>query len=180
MKYLLTAILTVVLSAAAWADDVCLADGRALVGIAREESARWVVRTRLGDFGIPKGDVLSVVPGRTLLHDYDERLAELYGCPAAREVFDLALWAQRQGLVRYVNRLRTWTLELDPDHAEARRLLGYVRYDGRWILSSERDALLLSLNLYCKRVPESRAKTHQRPRRSLETTPYTLGIPMTQ
>lgn len=180
MKSLLTGLLTLCSAALARADDVLLTNGRTLVGIAHEESAQWVVRTRFGDFRIPKDEVQSVVPGRTALHEYDERIAEQYGCPCASEMFDLALWAQQEGLIRYVNRLLTRTLELDPDHPEARRLLGYVRYEGRWVTSSERSALRATLALTENCAPARRAKVQVRRTAPLETTPFTLGIPRTQ
>src|SRR5258706_9751249 len=116
MKPWLTALLIAGLAATADADIVQLLDGRTLVGIAQTESGSMVVRTRHGDIRIPECEVLSVVPGRTVLHEYDERVAALYGCPTAYEVFELALWAQQQGLIRYVHHLLTWTLNIAPDH----------------------------------------------------------------
>jgi len=178
MRYWLTALLILCSTGVASADGVLLTNGRTLVGIAHEESNRWVVRTRHGDFRVPKSDVQSVALGRTSLHEFDERITELFGCPTASEVFDLALWTQKQGLIRYVNGLLKRTIDLDPDHPEARWMLGFVRIRERWVPASERDASLAALRL--PTALDCHVKARPKRRASLETTPYTLGIPMTQ
>lgn len=178
MKVLSTALLIAGLSSAAWADDVLLTNGRTLTGIAREEGGRVVVETRLGDIGVPRSEVQSIKPGRTPIHEYQERAERLNGCSNASEAFDLAMWAQDQGLVRYVNPLLQRTLEADPNHAEARKLLGFVQWKGHWIRSSERDAIMAVQE-------QHRAATARKPatvpvRRTtpnVERTPYQLGIP---
>jgi hypothetical protein len=178
MKYLATALLTLGLSSLALADEVLLTNGRTLVGIAHDEPNRVLVETRLGDIGIPHSDVKSIVPGKTSIHEYQERLSALGPRPSAADVFELALWAQNEGLVRYVNGLLQRTIDIDPNHAETRKLLDYVRYEGRWIKSSERDAVMA--------VEEKHQAARKRPatvpiRRTtakIERTPYWLGIPL--
>jgi hypothetical protein len=181
MKYFWTALLTAGLSGAAMADDVLLTNGRTLVGIAREEPGRVVIETRLGDIGIPRDQVQSIATGRTPIHEYKERLANLdNGCASAAETFELAEWARSQGLVRYVNGLLQRTIESDPDHAEARRLLGFVRHEDRWVPASERRAVQQ------EEERRHRTQTASRPAPTLpirrttprpEETPYSLGIP---
>lgn len=178
MNYLSTAVMILALSSAALADDVLLTNGNTLTGIAREDGGRVVVETRLGDIGVPRSEVRSIKPGRTPIHEYRERAERLNACSNASEIFDLATWAQEQGLVRFVNPLLQQTIEADPDHAEARRLLGFVRWEGRWIRSSERSAVMAVQD-------QHRAATARKPatvpiRRttsSVERTPYQLGIP---
>jgi len=180
MKYFWTAFLTAGLSGAALADDVLLTNGRTLVGVVREEPGRVVVETRLGDIGIPRDQVQSINPGRTPIHEYKERLAVVEGgCASAAEIFELAEWAREQGLVRYVNGLLQRTIEADADHADARRLLGFVRYEGRWVSASERQAV--------RQEEDRRHRTEAaRPAPSVpirrttarpERTPYWLGMP---
>lgn len=181
MKYCLIALLTIGLARTAGADDILLTNGGALVGIAQLECDRWVLRTRCGNITLPNTEVKSVAPGRTLLHDYDDRLAALFcGCPTASEIFELAVWAQEQGLTRYVNSLLTMTLEVDPDHPEARCMLGFSMHRGGWLSSRGRDALRASAELKPMGATLRASQVRVRPSRSLETTPYTLGIPMTQ
>ncbi|TWT87500.1 hypothetical protein Mal64_30400 [Pseudobythopirellula maris] len=52
---------------------------------------------------------------------------------AAALRFDEAARAAAQGEPSRALSLATETLALDPDHAEARRVLGYERVDGRWL-----------------------------------------------
>ncbi len=179
MKYALTALLTLGLAGVARADEVRLTNGRTLVGIAHETDGRVVVETRLGDIGLPKAEVESIVPGRTSIHEYQERLAALDACGGAAEIFALAEWAQEQGLVRYVNGLLQRTLEADPDHAGARKLLGFVRWEGRWIPSRERDAVMAVQDQH-RTQAEAAKRTTAYVRRTTpkpERTPYWLGFP---
>jgi hypothetical protein len=180
MKYILIAYLTAAFCVVATADEVKLNNGRTLVGIARhEEPNRVVVETRFGDLRFPADQVQAIEPGRTDLHEYKERFDAIQGgCPSAADVFTLAQWAQEKGLVRYVNPLLTQTIELDPDHAEARHLLGYVKYEGNWMFPGERDAIVKSRAAEHRTMVE---KTKTRPVRRttapVEETPYSLGLP---
>ena len=178
MKYLATALLTVGLTSAAFADEVFLTNGRSLVGIVHNEPNRVLVETRLGDIGIPHADVKEVKPGKTPLHDYQERLAALGDKPSAPDVFALAMWAQDQGLVRYVNPLLQRTIELDPNHADARKMLDYVRYEGRWIRSRERSAVMaVQEQAQAARKPKPATVPIRRTTGQIERTPYWLGMP---
>ena len=91
------------------------------------------------------------------------RLAEAFG------------WARDQGLIRYVNQLLQRTIELDPDHAEARKLLGYVREGDCWISASERETLRSIRARSSPRAPTSAPTRRTNPK--VETVPYSLGIP---
>ena len=59
---------------------------------------------------VPADQVTSIVPGRTALHEYRERVAALGADAPASRVFETALWAQEQCLTRYVNPLLQWTI----------------------------------------------------------------------
>jgi hypothetical protein len=115
-----------------------------------------VVETGLGTITVPADQVSSIVPGRTPLHEYQERVAALGANPQVDAVFQTALWARDHHLTRYVNSLLQWTLALDPDHAQARTMLDYVRYEGRWIPSRERDELVAT------RVQQAHPDTERR------------------
>ena len=178
MKFVLTAVLAAGLTTVALADEVMLKNGRTLVGIARTEGPRVVVETRLGDIGFPKEEVRSIVPGQTPIHEYQERLQALGDSPQAADTFALAMWAHDQGLVRYVNGLLQKTIDLEPNHAEARKLLGFVKYGDCWVTSRDYDAVMAVENRHraakakpTPTVPVRRVK----PR--VEETPYQLGIP---
>jgi len=141
MKYGIAFVWVLCLSAAAAADEVKLKSGRVVEGIARQEPGQVVVETGLGTLTFPADQVSSIVPGRTALHEYQERIAALGQGPQVDAVFETALWARDHHLTRYVNTLLQWTLAIDPDHPQARKMLDYVKYEGRWIPSRERDEL---------------------------------------
>jgi len=138
MKYVFATALAVCLSAPAWAGEVKLKNGGVLKGLVREECGRVVVETESGTLIVPVDEVGSVVQDPVGLDEYQERVAELGRNPQAPAVFDLALWAKEHQLGPYVNTLLYWTLALDPDHPQARKMLNYVRYEGRWISGQER------------------------------------------
>lgn len=181
MKYILIAYLTAAFCVVATADEVKLTNGRTVVGIARhEEPNRVVVESRFGDLRFPADEVQAIEPGRTDIHEYKERFDAMQGgCPSAADVFTLAQWAQERGLLRYVHPLLTQTIELDPDHAEARRLLGYVHFEGNWMMKSQRDSIM-ALRQSEHRTVAARQKTVpvRRTTPKVEETPYTLGLPM--
>jgi len=55
--------------------------------------------------------------------------------------FSLALWADRNGLELDAKRLFGKVIRADPNHANARKRLGYVKYDGKWVKKSQVAAL---------------------------------------
>jgi hypothetical protein len=178
MKFIWIACLVACGSVVAFADEVKLNNGRSLHGIAHDEGDRWMVETRHGDLRMPKADVAAVVPGRTPMHEYQERIHELEsGCPTADQVYEFALWAQSEGLIRYVNALLNRVIDIDPDHRDARRLLGHVQHEGKWMGMAARDALVEVQQAVNRRAQKPRAQDPVR-RASIEETPYSLGLPL--
>lgn len=192
----LTALLT--LGGTAIADEIRLTNGGRLSGMAREEGDRVVVEMAAGTVILQRADVVAVTPGRTLLHEYEERLerAEANGDPSA--LFDLATWARDNELFRYVSPLLTRVVAAVPDHAEAHLLLGHVLYGGKWMTEDERfqargyvrfrgawmpieDRENVLRTEAAKRDDEQKAFLKRKElllaRRSTETVPYTLGLP---
>ena len=123
------------------ADEVRLKSGRTVDGIARQEPGRVIVETRLGTQTYPADEVQDIIPGRTPMHEYAERLAALGPSAKAEDVFALALWARDQGLVRYVQPLIQQTIRIDPNFAPAHRMLDQVQIGGRWMTRTEQNAL---------------------------------------
>jgi len=178
MKYILIAYLTAAFCVVATADEVKLKNGRTLTGIARhEEPNRVVVETRFGDIRVPETEVQAIEPGRSDLHEYKERLDALGGCPSAQQLFELAQWAEERGLTRYVNGLLMQVLQLEPDHAEARALLGYVRWEGNWMFPRERSTIVQAREAEHRTVAK-RTVPVRRTTRPVEETPYSLGLPL--
>lgn len=49
--------------------------------------------------------------------------------------FELAMWCRKHGMTKQMKDELKRTIELDPDHADARRELGFVRKNDRWVKS---------------------------------------------
>ncbi|MBI4564370.1 MAG: hypothetical protein HY716_06725 [Planctomycetes bacterium] len=200
MKYatlLLLAFLTP--SLAARADEVRLKNGGHIVGIAEVRGDQVTVEMPFGTATIPKTEVLEITPGRTILHEYREKYAKMSESGDATGFYELALWAEREGVSRHWKPLLQRVLALDPDHAGARGRLGYVLHDGRWITKTEyliatghvefhgrwmkpevRDAILTQeAETRLAEREHHQAPPRRSPARPVEYSPYPFGIPST-
>ena len=137
MRRLATLVLLLACSSAALADEILLRNGHKITGIEREEKDRIVIETGYGTVAFPRDQVVSVTKGETALHAWPIRYAEIEKSKDAKDFTKLAAWATENGMPRYVNGLMKRALELDPDNAEARANLGYVRHQGRWLTVAE-------------------------------------------
>jgi hypothetical protein len=173
-------VLGIVLAAtpAASADQVRLKSGEVVEGLSRREPGKVIVETRLGTLTYPADQVQDIAPGRTPMNDYVDRLTALGPSPKAVEVFALALWAREQGLVRYVHPLVEWTIRIDPNFAEAHRLLDEVQMNGQWVTRSERDARQAAATEALRKAehPERRS-TRVRPKPEMDPGYTYLGFP---
>jgi hypothetical protein len=129
------------LASAASADVFVLAGGGRLTGelLNPNESPRkqYVVQPAEGEkVTLDAAQVKKVLHPRPEEAEYERRAPS---CPDTVEAqWELAQWcrdhklsAQRQIHLRRV-------IELDPDHAEARRVMGYTKVDGKWVTHDER------------------------------------------
>ncbi|HEY3225658.1 MAG TPA: hypothetical protein VGK61_01525 [Planctomycetota bacterium] len=130
-------LLPAIFSSTARADEIQLRSGGKIVGIAREEKDRVIVETGYGTVAFPADQVMSITKGQTPLHAWPIRYAEIEKSRDARDFLKLAAWARENDLPKYVGGMLRRALELDPDSAEAREALGYVRHRGRWLTLRE-------------------------------------------
>jgi hypothetical protein len=106
----------------------------------RDESPRekYVIQTASGQLTLAKSQVEQVLHPRPAELEY-ERIASTFP-DTAEGHWKLAAWCQEQGLSAQRKTHLERILELDPDHAEARRLLGYSKgANGKW--STQEDTL---------------------------------------
>ena len=130
-------VLLFAIPASAAADEVVLRSGHKIVGIEHEEKDRIVIETGYGTVAFPRDQVVSVTKGRTPLHAWPVRYAEIEKSTNPRDFLQLAAWARENDLPRYVEGLLRRVLELDPENAEARAALGFVRHEGKWLTKAE-------------------------------------------
>ena len=55
----------------------------------------------------------------------------------AKGFYELAKWADENGLKTDSKRLARKVIKIDPEHVEARAMLGYQKYEGKWLTSRE-------------------------------------------
>lgn len=134
MNRLWMALFLVAATRSAPADEVQLANGRKLEGIViRKTASEVVVEVGAGTITLAAKDVSSISPGRTALHELNERLESVKNSRKASDHYELALWAKQKQLSRPVLSLSLKAVELDPEHAGARALLRHEKRDGRWL-----------------------------------------------
>lgn len=118
------------------ADTVFLKDGSQILDckILSESEASVSVRTPSGDMVVPRSQVFRIQKVKTVYDRFEEQRSRL----AANDVagfFKLAQWCRgTDGLRQEGDELLLKILELKPDHAATRRLLGHVQVDGKWVV----------------------------------------------
>lgn len=138
MKRLVTTALgCILLTAVARADVVVLKDGRQIEGTVIEQTdQRVVIQTRFGINEFSAAEVERVDRKATPQEEFKSRRASAEG--DAKALYELYLWAQGNGLKGEAKRVLRDVIEIDPDHENARKLLGYVRHDGEWMTAKEK------------------------------------------
>jgi hypothetical protein len=123
-------------AAAASADEVHLKDGGKLVGDATKVGDEYVVETPHGRSRVKASEVALVVEGRTAWDDYADKLKAASDDDAAAQLA-LGDWCRDAGLASNAKKHWTRAVAIDPDQAEARKRLGFVRHDDRWLTVDE-------------------------------------------
>ncbi len=135
MRVPVTAGILVCTLAPAPADTVRLKEGGIIADcmVAGEENDLVVIRTPGGRMGIPKEAIRAIEKGKTVFDAFQAKKKTIKMSIAA-SVFQLAQWCREKGLRIEMNESLERMIELDPEHAEARHLLGYAKIDGEWRL----------------------------------------------
>lgn len=125
----------------AGADRIWLTNGNYLDGESRDlGNGEIEIRSSIGALTVPKSRVARIES----FQSYEEIVAETLSRLAPDDVtgrYELAQWLREEGAETLARRLLEQVIALDPDHAEARRALGYQLYDGRWLTPEELHAL---------------------------------------
>jgi hypothetical protein len=145
----LGALLAALLAAPAWADLLHLVNGKTVEGKVVHDtvSGKYIVTTDTGIVAeFPADQVVKLERSRTALDDYQRRLGAVD--PGDRSALvDLAIWARERRLHSEHRDLCRRILALDPNHEMARRALGYVVFENRWVPESELEKNLGSRGL---------------------------------
>ncbi|MET0340357.1 MAG: hypothetical protein ABW252_05115 [Polyangiales bacterium] len=126
------------------ADAVHLRSGRVIEGQVTADGDKVVIATESGRISVPRGDVARIAQGEPPLVEAQRREAALTPHDRAG-LLQLADFCREHGLGARERALLERLVALDPDHAEARRRLGYVRGPKGWVARGDRareDAML--------------------------------------
>ena len=132
IQRMVTGCVVALLSAAAVADRLVLLDGRTIEGVVTVQGDTVSIRVAYGSsLRYSKSDVRQIHFMDTPEAELAKKLAALRGDDVAG-LFALARWAETSGLRARAKDLLRRVIVLNGDHAEARRLLGFVKIDRRW------------------------------------------------
>jgi hypothetical protein len=120
----------------AGADVVRLKNGQKLEGNAIEANGQVTIHSAVGTISVPSSIVLRVEPGSGLEEQAAQRLRSLRPEDVDGRVA-LALELEEAGASTLAQRILLDVLQRDPDHPVARRALGYVRCEERWLTEEE-------------------------------------------
>ncbi len=135
-RYVTSLFCCMLLGTAVWADIVHLKDGRKVEGTVVEQSdQKVVVQTKFGMSEFMASEVARVEKKATPEEEFKTRREAAEG--DADALYELYLWAKAQGLKSEPTRVLRDVIKVDPDHENARKLLGYERYDGVWLTEKE-------------------------------------------
>ncbi len=125
-------LLIAALVATAAGDRVVLLDGRTVEGTVTVEGQSVRVEMTYGTVQFDRAQVLRIEFKDTPETELARKLAET-PLDDAEAVFQVAQWAQGNSLDERGQELHRVVLKLDGDHAGARRALGFVRIERKWI-----------------------------------------------
>ncbi len=134
LRVAVLALAIALLAAPALADRIRLANGKSLEGKARRDGDEVVLTTRFGEMRFKSAEVTAIEPGKTTFELYKERAAKT-DAKDAKAQLELGDWCRGKRLKSEAKRHWRRVLELDTDHAEARKRLGFIRYQGAWLTS---------------------------------------------
>ncbi len=138
-KIILAAIGLAVTAGWAAADEITLMNGKTITGLARQDPGqrKVVIEVGTGTITLDVLDVSSISPGRTVLHDYEERWKDIEDSKKARDYYELAAWCKENKVTRHIDMLCARALALEPEHEGAHKLLGHDRIGDRWLAFEE-------------------------------------------
>lgn len=124
-------------------DQVVLVDGRVFVGTVTVEDDAVRIDLPHGSVRFANSEVLRVEIKNTPESEFATRLSVVPKDDAI-SLYELAQWAGQNDLKRQATELLNQVIKIQPDHADARRQLGYIKVDGQWRLLDDADKIARS------------------------------------
>ena len=151
------------ISPIAHSDTVTLDNGKTLEGRVTDDGTTVTIELAQGVVKLSKSRVVAIEPKNTLPDEFALRSQQirkqaeeggLTGQAQAELWFQLAMWAGDKRLPMARTEALKRAIELNPDHAAARKESGFVYHDGRWMTLTERNQSLGMVMLEGKWVPK--------------------------
>jgi hypothetical protein len=130
-------ILVLLVPGALFADEVYLKDAGSISGRIVEQN-ETTVKVDIGDgfIAVPASRVERIEKGRSALDEYADRAAKL-GPQDVEGWKTLARWAMKQGYPGQAREAANKVLAIAPNDPDARKALGFVSLDGKWVTLEE-------------------------------------------
>jgi tetratricopeptide (TPR) repeat protein len=137
MRYLVTAVmlsLFLAIGSAALADTIILTNGDKIEGEILEEGSQGVkVQTKYGPITLSRRSIRKIIKEGPTEAEYKEKAAEL-----AQDHAELGDWCKEQGLEEEAKKHYEMALKFNPDNADARKALGFVKKGDKWVKGEEK------------------------------------------
>ncbi len=144
----------------AQADVVNLNTGGRIEGLVEEEGAFYKITTTAGVTHIAKEKVASLEKKDCVLTVYAREAAKVAADDADGH-WGLAQLCREGNWTAKARDEAKKVIAIAPDHADARKFLGYVRYDDKWMTQRERFAAMGYVEYKGKWYPEEAARRRQ-------------------
>src|ERR1043166_9620164 len=117
------------------ADEIVLANGHTIKGARAVESKnpnKVVFEVGAGRIELDKKDVTAINPGRTPLHDYEDKAKAIKGSTKVSDYTDLIAWCRQNKITYPIPSLCQEILKIDPNNEIAHKELGHEKLEGKW------------------------------------------------
>jgi hypothetical protein len=141
LKLLAVTVLIVLFIGSAFGDVIHFKDGRKIEGEIVSQDAKTVtIKTKYGTKSFPLSDIDSIETKKTKDQEYQEQLKKT-NPKDADAVMALIVWCNDNGMESASRKHLREIIRLDPNHKEAREMLGYVMHEGKWVTPKEMEAI---------------------------------------
>jgi len=147
------AVAVLLLASPLSADIVRLRDGGMLRGRVTHQAGTVTVETPTWKAAISREQILDIEAEQDPLEEYARRRAGLPAAPTADDWTALGTWCATRGLDGQARAAWNEAVRIDPDHEDARRALGHIRLEGRWVTEDEFHAAIGSVKFRGRWMP---------------------------
>ena len=134
-RFAFACLLIFLLSTAVQGDVIHTTDGRKITGkIIREDADTVTIKARYGgEIEIDRLDIERIERG-DLPEEIYEKKAKALKKDDAQGHYELGLWCRKNGLSAQAKREFEKAIAIDPEHEAVRKVLGYLKREGKWVL----------------------------------------------